>query len=141
TSTATHGNATTIALNGGNAQTDTIDATLPTAYTVLVTDRAAHPVTNVTVTWTPSGGGSITPSSNTNGSGIASATRVLGSTAASQTATATVGGLSGSPVNFTATATHGNATTIALNGGDAQTDTIGATLPVPYTVLVTDRAA
>jgi adhesin/invasin len=141
TSTATHGNATTIALDGGNAQTDTIGATLAAAYTVLVTDRGANPVNNVSVTWAAGGGGSITPSSNTNASGIASATRVLGTTAGTQTATATVGGLIGSPVNFTATASHGNATTIALNGGDSQTDTIGATLPLPYTVLVTDRAA
>src|SRR5204863_374796 len=115
-----HGNATTIALNGGDTQTDTIGATLGTAYTVLVTDRAANPVNAVTVTWAAGGGGSITPSSATNASGIASATRVLGNTAGTQTATATVGGLTGSPVPFSATATHGNATTIAPNAGDGQ---------------------
>jgi adhesin/invasin len=139
--TATHGNATTIALNGGNTQTDTIGATLGTPYTVLVTDRAANPVNGITVTWAAVGGGSITPSSATNASGIASATRVLGTAIGAQTASATVSGLSGSPVGFTATATHGNATTIALNGGNTQTDTIGATLATPYTVLVSDRLA
>jgi hypothetical protein len=141
TATATHGNATAIALNGGNSQTDTIGATLGIAYTVLVTDRAANPVNGVTVSWAATGGGSITASSLTNASGIASATRTLGNTAGPQTATATAAGLTGSSVSFTATATAGNATTIALDGGNSQTDTIGATLPVPYTVLVTDRAA
>src|SRR5207302_2412808 len=120
TATATHGNATTIALAGGNAQTDTIGATLATPYTVLVTDRGTNPVGGLTVTWAASGGGSITTTSPTNPSGIASATRILGSTAGAQTASAVVTGLTGSPVPFTATATHGAATQIAVNGGNNQ---------------------
>ncbi len=120
TATATAGAATTIALNAGNNQTDTISATLAVPYSVKVTDGSTNPVAGVTVTWAAVGG-SITPSSITDGSGIATATRVLGTAAGTQTATATVGGLTGSPVNFTATATHGNATTIALNGGNTQT--------------------
>ena len=144
TATAMTGLAKTIALNGGNTQTDTIGATLATPYTVLITDRLSNPVPGVTVTWAVTGGGgSITPSSITNASGIASATRVLGTTtgANAQTATATVTGLVGSPVAFTATATPGSAKTIAFNGGNAQTDTIGATLTFPYAVLVTDAAS
>jgi len=141
TATATAGSAKTIGLAGGNAQTDTIGATLATAYTVLVTDAVSNPVAGVTVTWTASGGGSITPSSVTNASGIASATRVLGTTAGPQGASATVTGLTGSPVAFTATATAGHAATIALNGGNAQSDTISATLATAYTVLVTDRGS
>src|SRR5439155_16063187 len=139
TATGATGAATTIALNGGNNQTDTIGATLATPYSVKVTDVHNNPVANVVVTWTAAGG-TIDATSTTDALGIATATRVLGLTAGTQTASATVTGLAGSPVSFTATATHGNATTIALNGGNAQTDTIGATL-APYTVLVTDRAA
>src|SRR5439155_11079860 len=112
---------------------------LPVAYTVLVTHRLGNAVPGVTVTWAVvTGGGSITPSSITNGGGIAAATRVLGGATGSQTATATVAGLTGSPVTFTATAVGGSATTIALFSGNAQTDTIGATLGTPYAVKVTD---
>jgi len=140
TATATAGNAKTIALNGGNTQTDTIGATLATPYAVLVTDRLGNPVSGTTVSWAATGGGgSITPSSISNASGLATATRVLGSVLGSETASATVSGLTGSPVNFSATATAGQATTIALAGGNSQTDTIGATLATPYTVHVTDR--
>ncbi|HKW40094.1 MAG TPA: Ig-like domain-containing protein [Gemmatimonadales bacterium] len=137
--TATHGNATTIASNAGNSQTDTIGATLATPYAVLVTDWGANPVGGVTVAWAAAGGGTITASSLTAATGIATATRVLGTAAGTQGASATVAGLSGSPVSFTATATHGAATTIAKNGGDAQAGPVNSTLPVAYTVLVTDR--
>src|SRR5207247_2590516 len=136
----TAGAATTIAINGGDAQTDTIGATLPTPYSVKVTDANNHPIGGVTVTWGVTGGGSINPSSVTGATGLATATRVLGTIAGAQGATATVTGLAGSAVTFTATATHGGARTIALSGGNSQADTIGATLPVPYAVLVTDRA-
>ncbi len=136
-----NGTPTTVALSGGNAQSDTIGATLAIPYSVKVTDADNNPVGGTTVTWAvTAGGGSVTPTSVTSPTGIATATRVLGTAAAPQGASATVSGLSGSPVSFTATATHGNATTLALNGGDAQTGAVNATLPVPYTVLVTDRA-
>jgi Big-like domain-containing protein/invasin-like protein len=141
TATATHGAAAGVSLAGGNSQSDTIGATLPVPYTVFVTDRGSNPVSGVTVTWAAAGGGSITASSLSDGGGIAAATRTLGAAAGAQTASATAAGLTGSPVAFSATATAGNATTIALAGGNNQTDTVGATLAVPYTVLVTDRAA
>ncbi len=140
TATATPGTATTMALNAGNSQSDTIGATLSVPYGVLVTDRAANPVGGITVAWAvPSGGGSIPASSVTSAAGIATAARVLGTTAGPQSASATVAGLTGSPVGFTATATHGHATTIALNGGNAQTGAVNSTLLVAYSVLVTDR--
>ena len=137
--TATAGNATTIALNAGNAQTDTIGATL-TQYSVRVSDRANNSKSGVTVTWAAAAG-TITPSSVTNASGIAVATRVLGNTAGAQPSSATVAGLTGSPVNFTATANAGNPNTIVLNAGNAQTDTISKTLPIAYAVLIRDRAS
>ena len=137
--TATHGNATTVALNAGNAQTDTIGATLAAQYAVRVSDRGNNPVDGITVTW-GAAAGSITPSSITALNGIAMATRTLGNTAGAQPSSATVAGLTGSPVNFTATANAGNATQIQLNAGNAQSDTIGTTLPIAYSVLVRDRA-
>jgi hypothetical protein len=90
-----------------------VAATLTIAYAVLVTDSAGNPVQGITVAWAVTGGGgSITPpSSMTNASGIATASRTLGTTAESQTATASVGGL-WAPRQFTATATAGAATQI-----------------------------
>src|SRR5882672_1827114 len=111
--------ADSIKLNAGNNQTDTVRATLA-AYSVRVADQYGNGVPGRTVTWAASGGGSITPSSITNSSGIASATRVFGDTARAQNATATTAGLIGSPVAFSATATHGVATTIDKAAGDNQ---------------------
>ena len=136
---ANAGTATTLALAGGNGQSDTVRATLPRLDSVLVTDAGANPVQGVAVTWAATkGGGSITPSSNTDANGIAVATWTLGDTAGTQNATATVGGLAGSPVTFSATAGHGNAKIIALQGGDAQSATVNTAVATPPSVLVTD---
>jgi adhesin/invasin len=130
--------ADSIKLNAGNNQTDTVAATLPTAYSVRVADQYGNGVPGTTVTWGASGGGSITPSSITNGSGIATATRVLGNTAGPQGATASAGGLTGSPVAFSATATHGAATTILKFAGDGQSATAGTAVVIPPTARVVD---
>jgi adhesin/invasin len=143
TATGNPGTAATIALAGGNNQTATVTTTLPTAYSVLVTDALSNPVQGVTVGWAAAaGGGSVncgggpvaSCSSLTNVSGIATAIRTLGTVAGAQTATATVGGLAGSPVTFTATATAGTATQIAVSAGNNQTATVN-------TALATDPAA
>src|SRR5439155_25185134 len=98
-----------IASHGGYTPLGPSGATLPTPYTVLVTDRAGNPVSGIAVAWAVTGGGSITPSSVTGTNGIASATRVLRPTAGPQGATAAVPGLTGSPVPFAATARAGGA--------------------------------
>jgi hypothetical protein len=107
--TVTSGSASTLSMLGGNNQTGTVGEELDAPLVVRVTDAGGNPVAGVTVSWAVTGGGgSISPgSSTTNGSGEASATRTLGTTAGSQTAAATVSGLSGSPVSFTATAEPG----------------------------------
>ncbi len=138
--TGVPGNAAQIALAGGDLQTDTVGATLATAYRVRVTDNTgANGVANVTVAWAvPAGQGSITPSSLTDANGFASATRVLGTGAGPQTATAAVGGLLGSPVTFTATGNPGAAVTVALNSGANQFATAGTAVGVPPSVIVRD---
>ena len=130
--------ADSIKLNGGNGQTDTVAATLA-AYSVRIADQYGNGVPGTTVTWGVTGGGSITPSSISNGAGIASATRILGDTARPQGATASVAGLTGSPVNFSATATHGAATTILKFAGDGQSATAASNVSIPPTVRVVDQ--
>src|SRR5207248_10149143 len=73
------------------------------------------------------------------GSGIATATRTLGTTAGIQRATASVGGLIGSPVGFSATATHGDPTQIAINAGDGQSATLNTAVAIDPSVVVRDR--
>ena len=136
---ANAGTAKTIALAGGNNQTDTVGATLARLDSVLVTDVASNPVSGVAVTWAVTkGGGSIPPSSTTNANGIATAPWTLGDTAGAQNATAAVSGLTGSPLTFTATALHGNAKIIAVNGGDGQSATVNTAVLTSPSVLVTD---
>ena len=132
--------ADSIKLNAGNNQSDTVAATLAT-YAVRIADQYGNAKSGTTVNWAVTGGGSITPSSISNGLGIASATRVLGTVAGPQDATATVGGLTGSPVAFSATATHGAATTIQKFAGDGQSATAGSNVAIPPTVRVVDQFA
>ncbi|HKV75517.1 MAG TPA: Ig-like domain-containing protein, partial [Gemmatimonadales bacterium] len=141
TFTASAGAASQIAANTGTGQSGQVGSTLGTPPSVKVTDAFGNPVGGVSVTFaTAAGNGSITGASQTTlASGIATVgSWTLGSTAKTDTLTATSAGLTGSPVRFTAIATAGAAANIALAGGDAQTGTAGAALPVAYTVLITD---
>ncbi len=100
--------ATTIEMAAGNGQTGTVGQALPNPLVALVTDDNGSPVAGVSVSWAAQSGGSVSPSTATTGSdGRASVTRVLGPTAGAQTATATVAGLTGSPVTFSSTAVDG----------------------------------
>ncbi len=114
--------ATQIALapaTSGNGQTDTVLSALANPYRVILRNETNAPVAGVDVVWSvPGGQGSVSPATSTSDpSGIAAASRTLGSTAGSQTATASVRGLIGSPVVFTAMATAGDAFQIAANAG------------------------
>ncbi len=138
TSTSRIQGATQMQLSAGNTQSDTISATLATAYAVLVRNETSTPVQGVIVNWSAAGGGSVSgPTSVTNASGIASINRILGTTAGAQTAQARVTGLSGNPVSFTATATAGNATLIEKTPEPAS-GVINSN--VIYTVTARDRA-
>ncbi len=140
TATATAGQPATIASSAGDGQTGTVGTALPTPLAVLVSDGAGNPVPGVTVTWTaPSGGGSVGATSKTGAGGIAQATATLGTAIGTDTFTASLDGVSGSPVAFTETAAAGPAAAIALESGDGQQGTVGAVLAAPFAVLVTDQ--
>ena len=99
--------ATTIAVSSGADQEGDPGATLA-PFVVLITDAADAPVSGTTVTFAVTGGGgtltggATTADVTSDADGLASATLTLGSTAATNTATATASGLTGSPVTFTA---------------------------------------
>jgi adhesin/invasin len=98
-----------------------VSTSVAIAPAALVTDAGGNPVPGVNVTFAvASGGGSATGlTATTDGNGIAAAgSWRLGTTAGTNTLTATSGALSGSPVTFTATAKAGSATKLIVSTGD-----------------------
>src|SRR5215208_936160 len=94
----------TIAAIDGDGQEAIVGQELGQPLVVTVTDGDVASVGS-TVTWSATGGGSVSPTSaTTDASGNASTTWTLGTTAGLQTAQATLSGASGSPASFTATA-------------------------------------
>ena len=138
TATGNPGNATDIALVSGNNQTGTVGTVLGAAYVVHVTDINSNPVQGVTVGWSAIGGSMNPASSITDANGDAISTRTLGGTAGAQAAAATVAGLNGSPVNFTATATPGTVTQILVNTGNGQSATVNTAVATAPSVVARD---
>jgi adhesin/invasin len=142
TATGTAGAATQIAVSGGDGQSSTVGTAVTTAPSVIVRDVLNNPVPGVSVTFAvATGGGAVVPPTAliTDASGIAQvASWTLGTSAGSNTLTATSGTLVGSPVTFTATGTAGAAAQMALHLGDGQSAPVGTAVAVPPSVLVTD---
>src|SRR6267378_8524718 len=132
--------ATNMVLSAGDGQSGVVGALLPTAYAVAVKDVVGLPVQNVPVHWAvgPAGGSMNPATSATDASGIARSTRTLGPGVGAQTATASVGGLSGSPITFSANALAGAAAQLVRQSADPQTGTV-ATLVTAPAVKVVDQ--
>lgn len=110
--------AVNIALTSGNYQTGGLGTALASPFVVKVTDASGTPVPGVGVTFavttTPPGamGQSLsTTNATTNGNGQASSILTLGNLIGTYTVTAASGGLTGSPVTFTANASNSVALT------------------------------
>lgn len=98
--------AARIALASGNAQTGPAGTVLAQNVVVLVTAADSVPVAGVAVTFAASNGGAPGAAAvMTDAAGFASTTWSLGNAVGTQTMTASVTGLTGSPVSFTATVT------------------------------------
>lgn len=95
-----------IVLTSGSGQKAATDVTLPLPLLVTVKDAAGLPVYGVTVTYAVTAGGGLLSAASaiTNASGQASVKLTLGHVAGANTVTATVAGLTGSPITFAATA-------------------------------------
>jgi hypothetical protein len=115
TGTANADVPTTIELVSGNNQSAAVGGTLANPLVVRVTDANDNPVANVGVLWAAPDGGSVSDAATaTNALGLAQVTRTLGVAPGLYTTTATVVGLSGSPVSFTSTATVGPPAKLAI---------------------------
>ncbi|MEO8624465.1 MAG: Ig-like domain-containing protein, partial [bacterium] len=134
------GAATQIVINLGNNQSATVNTAVAVRPSVIVKDAFGNGVGNVPVTFAvASGGGSIIlgPLNTTSDGGARLGGWTLGTTAGTNTLTATSPGLTG--VTFNATGTAGPATSIALNAGDAQVALVGAAVLIPPSVIVKDQ--
>ena len=121
TATALAGSGSVLAGVSGDDQIGPVNSALADSLVVKATDALGNPVANVEVTWSVSGGGSISPVTVLTGAdGLAAAERVLGPTAGAQSAQATVEGFTGSPVEFSHTAAPANPTALVLVRGDDQ---------------------
>ncbi len=126
------------AISGGD-QTAQVGAALPNPLVVEVDDAFGHPIADVTVTWSVTGGGSTSAATTVTGTdGRTSVQRTLGPTAGAQTARASVAGLSGSPVVFTHQATAAPASQVSIVAGNGQTGPVATRLPQDLIVLVRD---
>jgi adhesin/invasin len=138
--TATAGSAAGVLIVSGNGQTAAPGATLPEPLVVQVIDEGGNPVVGAAVTWVvTAGGGTLDPATGpTDGSGQASTTWTLGSTAGANTAQAIVSGVG--QAAFTATAAAGTPSVIRIVSGNGQSGPAGAALGAQLVVQVLDDA-
>ncbi len=132
--------AFTIAPGTGSGQSDTVLAQLSAPFQATVTDHLGAPVAGVIVSFNvTAGGGSLSQAADTSDvSGHVTTILTLPSVAGGKSVQASVTGLLGSPVSFTATANAGNAAQMAKSAGDSQTALISTALPNPHSVVVKD---
>jgi hypothetical protein len=132
------GGATRMEAVSGDEQTAPVGTALGDSLVVRVLDAFGNPVAGVGVEW-DADQGSVDPGSVTTGSdGRAATYRILGSTAGSQTATASSSGLQGSPITFTSHAAPGSADELVPVSGNNQSARPGAELPDPLVVRLVD---
>jgi plastocyanin len=124
----------------GDNQSAAAGTALTSPLRVAVT-LSGVPQQGSTVTWAAAGSdGSVTPTTAvTDVNGIATTAWTLGQTSGSQHATASLAGATGTPVTFTASATPGPATQLALTAGDNQADAPNSTLSGPLKVKAGDQ--
>ena len=131
---ATVGAPAQVIIVSGDAQSDTAGTTLADPLVVEVRDSAGNPVPGVTVSWATLDGTITPPSATTGATGRAQASWTLSTNKVTQTATATVSGLT--PAVFTATAIFPNPSILlVMQGGDrvrvGTSDTLEVTLTAP----------
>ena len=141
TATATAGSAASLVAASSATQSAPAGALVASPPSVRVNDANGNPVANVSGSFAvTAGGGQLTGSTpTTNAQGIATVgSWRLGSAVGTNSVSATVSGLT--PLTFTATATAGAPTVLAIVAGDAQLVPIGRPAPITPQVVVRDAA-
>ncbi len=138
------GTAASIAANSILSQTASVLSAVTAPPSVIVRDGQGNPVPGIVVSFAvTAGGGTILPATSvvTNGSGVATLTSwVLGTVAgtSNNVVQASVGGLTGSPVSFTASALAGPAALLAIIAQPSATASVGLSLVTQPVVQVQD---
>lgn len=134
-----------IASVSGNNQEDTILTQVQSPFIVVVNDSRGNPVDSAAVTFAiatiPSGatGQQLSVVNTvTDSLGRASTILTLGSRTGLYVVHATVNGVAGAPIQFSANAVAGAPSQILLSLGNNQTAPVGTQLPEPFTVAVVD---
>ena len=124
----------------GDKQSGIVGVPLPVSMTVQAIAANGHFVSGATVNFAAVNGlGTVSQSSvTTDIGGLASTTLTLGQSIGTYTFTATLAGVPTATTRVTATATSGPAAALGIVGGNAQADTVAATLAAPLSVKVTD---
>jgi hypothetical protein len=131
--------ATAVTIVSGNNQSGTVASSLASAVTVQVNDQNGSPVSGVMVTFAATGGATLgSTTATTNSAGQASTSVSLGTSAGSDTVTASIAGVS-TPATFVMTANAGAPAAIVVVSGNNQTGTIGTALTSALTVRVNDQ--
>jgi Bacterial Ig domain/Bacterial Ig-like domain (group 1) len=139
TVTALPASANGLSAVSGDNQTAPAGSALPAPLVAKVTDAFGNPVSGVTISWAPTGGGSLSAGTTQTGDdGQTSVQFTLGPAAGPQSVTASAEGLAGSPLIFNLTATPGTASGISIVSGNGQTGAAGAPLTAALVVKVAD---
>jgi len=144
---ATVGVARALVYLAGDGQSKQITGTLDSAFVVRVVDLGENPVPGVAVHFSldsiPDGamGQRLTALNPvTDAQGQAAAVLTLGSKIGTYVVSASVEGLSGSPLKFIARASAGAAAAMILTSGNEQTGYVSTDLAAPFTVTIVDIA-
>jgi hypothetical protein len=147
TATASVGSPDEIRITAGNTQSATVNTAVSTDPQVVVEDKFNNPIQGHSVTFAVTGGGGVvapTTAITTLANGTATVTSWTLGTAAgtnNNTLRATAGGgaITGNPRTFTASATAGAPTSIAISAGNNQTAITGSPVATDPTVVVRDQ--
>ncbi len=131
--------AKNLALVSGDTQTGTVGTTLASNIVVRVTDQYGNNVSGTSVTFGATNGSVGSTPVVTNASGQAGTTWTIGTTTGAQAAAASASGLTGSPVNFSATGTADVPAALSITSGDGQSAQMGTALTNPLVVNVKDQ--
>jgi hypothetical protein len=118
-----------LAMAGGNGQTAQVSTMLPESLAVRAVDRFGNGVPGVEVIWQSTGGGEVSPQTDTTGAdGRAAVAHILGNSPGSYGAVAKAQALEGPPVAFIATAVPAPKPVLALVTPPSQIAVAGVTL-------------
>lgn len=137
--TAGVGAATQLTIAAGNNQTAQVTRAVPVAPRVLVRDAAGNPVPGIAVEFQVASGGGTAISGRqvTDIAGVAEVGAwFLGGSPGTNTLTASAAGLT--TVTFTATATPGQAASLAAASATTQSGVAGSTVESPPAVVIRD---